>query len=298
MLITTRITVVGLGLMGGSLALALRGKCARVVGVDVDPRAVGLARERGAVDLATTEPAEGLSGADLVVLAVPVRASLALLEKLPAVARAPLAVMDLGSTKRDVVRTMAALPAGFDPIGGHPMCGREQSGMGQADARLFENAPFALTPLSRTSQDLRGLAEELVTAIGARPLFVDPDRHDRAVAAVSHLPYLTSVALVHSAETEGDPGVWELAGPGFRDSTRLAASDLTMMLDILGTNRDSALRQVASFQSALAALAALIGSGDERALSSLLAAGRERRLALFQPNAMDTPHVSNLWPGA
>lgn len=298
MLSSTHITIVGLGLMGGSLGAAMRGRCARITGVDVEPRAVAVALSRGAVEHGTTNLAEGVADADLVVLAVPVRASLRLLEELAGTVRQPLAVMDLGSTKRDVVTAMAGLPANFDPIGGHPMCGKERAGIEHADARLFDGAPFALSVLDRTSPKLRGLAEELVDAIGARPLFVDSERHDRLVSAVSHLPYLLSGALMRLAEAERDPRVWQLAGPGFRDTTRLAASDLTMMLDILATNRDFVLSHLSLMRSHLDDLASAINARDESALASLLTAGRDRRSTLFQRRPKEPRHDPSLWPGA
>ena len=147
---SSHIAIFGLGLMGGSLALALRDHCASVVGIDRDPAAVALARQKKAVDTASLEPTAFLSRCDLVILAVPVLAIIETLEKLPAWHKGNPVVMDLGSTKVQVVNAMEQLPARFDPIGGHPMCGKEKLSLENADPLLYYNAPFALTPLPRT----------------------------------------------------------------------------------------------------------------------------------------------------
>lgn len=283
MLTDTRVTIVGLGLMGGSLSRALRGKCAGLAGVDVKPEVVTRAVREGFVDQASTELAKGLAGADLCILAEPVRAILDTLEGIAELTKGPLAVMDLGSTKRDVVRAMQALPSQVDAIGGHPMCGKEHAGLEHADGALFQGAAFALTPSTRTSEGLRALAQELVAAVGARPIFMDAERHDRLVGAISHLPYLSSSLLVELAQAVDDPGVWDLAGPGFRDSTRLAASDTTMMMDILMTNRDVVLAWLGRYKQLLSSLEETLQSGDEAVLATRLQSSQARRASIFQP---------------
>jgi prephenate dehydrogenase len=259
-----RVAVVGLGLMGGSLALALRGKCAELVGIDPDPAARSLARERDVVDRASGDPADLLPGADLVVLAAPVQAILRLLEGLPAWHPGAAVVFDLGSTKRQIVRAMAALPGRFDPLGGHPMCGSEKSGLAHARADLYLEAPFALCALERTSARALALGAALAQAVGARPLWLDPVTHDRWAAATSHLPYLVACALALSAPPEARP----LVGPGFTGASRLAAASPTVMLDILQTNPDEALQALIRFQAQLARLEAALRGGDWQALQA------------------------------
>jgi prephenate dehydrogenase len=187
--------------------------------------------------------------------------------------------MDLGSTKAHVVDRMAALPDHVQPLGGHPMCGKEVSGIEAADTALYRGHTFVLTPLPRTSEATLALGRALVQAIGGRPLILSPERHDRLVAAISHLPYLLACALVGTADATGstDPLVWDVAASGFRDTSRLAASDVTMMLDILLTNREPVLEALETCDRQLHHLIRLIGSTDEKGLRAVLAAARERK---------------------
>ena len=158
----SRVVVWGLGLMGGSLALSLKGKCRGLVGIDADPATVKMAREREIVNTAwlvdevQAHPENALAGADLIVLATPVRAILAVLEQLPALCPGPAVVVDLGSTKQQIVAAMDRLPERFDPVGGHPMCGKEKFSLAYAEAEMYQGAPFALVGLERTTQRGRG----------------------------------------------------------------------------------------------------------------------------------------------
>ncbi len=242
---TLRIGFFGLGLMGGSLALALRPHCAEIHACDADAHTRALAE--GVVNSVCAHPADLLPRIDLLILAAPVRTNLRLLADLPRLWDAPLMVLDIGSTKRLVVEAMQSMPARFDPLGGHPMCGKEVSGLAHADPAMFRDAPFAFTPLERTSPRLRSLAQSLAERIGARPLWLDAATHDRWVAATSHLPYLVATALKEATPAEAAP----LIGPGFRSTTRLAASNPVMMGDILHTNREPILQALARFRAQL-----------------------------------------------
>ncbi len=273
-----RVAIVGLGLIGGSLALALRGRCARLLAVERDPDARALAQARSVVDEVSEAPERILPQADVVVLATPVQAIVELLARLPEWHPGPAVVLDVGSTKTAIVAAMAALPPRFDPVGGHPMAGKETSGLAQAEAGLFRGAPFALTPLPRTTGRAKALAAALVESVGARALWLDPLTHDRWVAAVSHLPYLVSLALTLATPAEAAV----LLGPGFRSTSRLAASSPRMMGDILSTNREAVLAALAGFEQRLAALRAALQAGDEPALEALLAQGPARRAALLR----------------
>jgi prephenate dehydrogenase len=271
-----RVVVYGLGLMGGSLALALRNSCASLTAIDPDPATRHLATSQQIVDLILAEPPTAGLPADLVILAAPVRANLALLARLGDLHPGPAVVLDLSSTKAHIVQAMARLPERFDPIGGHPMCGKETGSLAYAEAALFQDAAFALTPLERTSSAARALAEALVRQVGARPLIIEAETHDRWVAATSHTPYLLASALAAATPVEAAP----LVGPGFRSTARLAASERRMMLDILLTSRTQVLRQLAAVQGRLADLQAALELGDEKALWSLLEAGARRHAAL------------------
>jgi prephenate dehydrogenase len=276
--VDTRVAIVGLGLMGSSLAGALRGQCRSVVGVARRTETIEMALARGLVDRGTTDLAGGVGQADVVVLAVPVRVILRLLDEIGALLAGGCLLMDVGSTKAHIVARMATLPGHVQPLGGHPMCGKEVSGIRGADPALYQGRTFVLTPLPRTSEAALALGLALVEAVGARPLVLDPDRHDRLVAAVSHLPYLLACALVSTAEATAtaDPAAWAVAANGFRDTSRLAASDVTVMLDILLTNREPVLEALDICEAQLRHLARLVGSGDENGLRSVLAAVRDR----------------------
>jgi prephenate dehydrogenase len=179
---------------------------------------------------------------------------------------------------------MAALPPHVEPIGAHPMCGKEASGFDSADANLYRNAAFVLTLLERTSPQTLALAESLAKTIGARPIVLDAERHDRIVAAISHLPFALATSLMALADemARADDLIYTLAASGFRDASRLAASDTTMMLDILMTNRDNVASMIRACSHRLNELADLIETGEESALlAHLESAAASRRHLKF-----------------
>lgn len=283
LLASTQVVVLGLGLMGGSLALGLRRRAAAVLGLDPDPEARRLALARGAVERAEARLAPLLAGEapeTLLILAAPLGAILDWLERLPQELPGGARVLDLGSVKLPVLRAMQALPEGFDPLGGHPMCGREVGGMANAEAGLFGGATFALTPLERTSARLRALAGELVQALGAQPLWLRAETHDAWVAATSHTPYLLANTLAAATPAEARP----LVGPGFRSASRLAPTPLSMMGDVLRLNRDQILPQLRRVQARLAALESALEARDWPAVQALLEAGAEQYRALVSEN--------------
>ena len=273
-----RVAILGLGLMGGSLAMALHGRCARLLGIDPDPATLALAEQLGLADRLSQDPAILLPGADLVVLAAPVGSILRLLGDLPRLHPGRAVVLDLGSTKTGVVRAMAALPPRFEPVGGHPMCGKERSSLAEAEAQLYQGATFALTSLSSTTPRARSLAEELVRGVGAQPLWLEAETHDRWVAATSHLPYLVACALAAATPEETGP----MVGPGFRSTARLAASPTSVMLDVLSTNRANLLEAIGRFRLHLDQIEACLVDVEARPgeLAQVLdqAAGRQRQL--------------------
>lgn len=273
-----RIVIVGLGLMGGSLALACKhaGIGRSLTGVTRRAETAQQALAMGAVDHATTDLAAGVRDADVVVLAAPVRTVLRHLQQLRGLPLDPCLLLDLGSTKRAIVQAMAGLPPQVQPVGCHPMCGKETSGLAVAEATLYRGAPWVLTPLSRTSSAALERVRDLALAIGARPLVLDAERHDRLVAAISHVPYALATALVLATAELGaeDDMVWQLAASGFRDTSRLAGSDVDMMLDILLTNRAAIGEALQRTSAQLARLADRLAHADEAALREMLTAAR------------------------
>jgi prephenate dehydrogenase len=276
------VCIVGLGLMGGSLALAWRatGWPAHVIAVNRSRPALEAALAAGAIEAGTTDLAEGVGAADVVVLATPVRTILQLLPEVGRLTRPGTLIMDLGSSKQQICTALAALDEHLQVIGAHPLCGKETAGFGAADAGLYRDRPFVLCPLPRTSPASVMLAERLALAAGARTLIADPLEHDRAVAAISHLPYTLAAALTRSVALRGDALAWSLAASGFRDTSRLAAADVDMMLDILLTNRVAVLDWIDAFVHDLAGLREALVTEDEDGLRARLADAQAGRAAI------------------
>jgi prephenate dehydrogenase len=270
-----RVGIIGLGLMGGSLALAIKEACRSISGYDVDPDTITQALDRGIIH----RPIE-LRGdeVDLLILAAPVSAILDWIDRVPVVFSGEFHLIDLGSTKTQIVARMQTLPDRISPLGGHPMCGKETSGLAVADGNLYHGCSFALTPLDRTQPTTLNLAQELVGTLHARSRLLDPQQHDRAAAAISHLPYLISTSLVEAVVQLNDDAAWTLAASGFRDTTRLAASDVTMLLDILRSNRAEVLHALDGAQSSLQTVIDLIEREDWPQLRSKLEAARAKRV--------------------
>ena len=282
-LLTYTVAIVGLGLMGGSLGLALRGKVRRVIGIARRPETIQQALAMGAVDAAGST-LEAAAEADLIVLATPVSVIIRQIADIDRLAtagalREGVVVTDMGSTKAAICDAMAQLPANVQPVGGHPMCGKETSGLNVAEGSLYRDAPFILCPLPRTEPWATALVAGLAETVDACPLTLDPQHHDRLVAAISHAPYLASVAVFAAAAdlASGDPATWQLAASGFRSTTRLAGSDPGMMADILRTNRVAVLDQLDRLRSQLDQLARLVADQDDAALRQSLAAVQSKR---------------------
>ena len=271
-----RIGIVGLGLMGGSLALALREHAGRLVAIDPQPSVRQRALQDAVVDEVAEDFAVGVAGVDLLIFATPVRTTADLITQLPPIQLDGLMVMDLGSTKQAVVAAMDALPPRFAAVGGHPMCGKETPGLANATADLYRGQTFVLCRTQRTTAVAEETALRLVEAIGARPVFLVPSDHDRIVAEVSHLPYLVSAALMRAVGGEQE---WDISASGFRDTSRLAGSDTRMMLDILLTNRDEILTGLNHYRADLASLETLLQQADEAGLVDWLAEARLRHAA-------------------
>ncbi|MCB9422494.1 MAG: prephenate dehydrogenase [Ardenticatenaceae bacterium] len=263
-----RVCIVGLGLMGGSLALALRPFLAHLTIIDSNPETRTAAQELA--DVVTGDLAEGVKEAELVILATPVRTILRLLTQLPTVRPDGCLVMDLGSTKAEIGRVMEALPGSFAAIGGHPMCGKETAGFAAAAADLYRGQTFVLCENGRTTPQLTAIAYEIIETIGANPLLLPSQAHDNMVAATSHLPYLVSAALMQTAAAQNDDQLWQVSASGFRSTTRLAGSDPQMLLDILLTNGTAVLTQIEAYQTQLDEIKRVLTNGDEQELADWL----------------------------
>ena len=267
--------IIGCGLMGGSFALALRraGLVKRIVGYSKSPSTTERARQLGVIDVEAPSALLAVSGADIVLIAVPVAATEATFKAIKHLVTPQTLVMDVGSTKRDVVesarRALREQIGSFVPA--HPIAGKEVSGVEHADADLYSGKQVILTPIERTLTVQLQKAVDVWTALGCRVVQMSPESHDAAFAAVSHLPHLISFALMNAIA--GQPQAQDylsLAGPGFRDFTRIAASDPKVWRDIMLSNREELLAQSRIFQRSLQALELMISSGNTEALEGLI----------------------------
>ena len=276
----SKIAIIGLGLMGGSLALGLRGKCAAIYGIDPHPATLELALSQHIVDYADSDPAKLLPEVDLVILSAPVPAILTLLEQLPALTPNPCIVIDMGSTKKLIVESMSCLPERFDPIGGHPICGKEKLSLANAERTLYYAAPFLLTPLARTSPRALSAANQIIEALGAKGKILDAVEHDRILASTSHLPFLISSALALTTPEDVTPFV----GPGFKSTSRLAGTSSSMMLGVLQSNRENVLNALRGMQVELAQIESALSDGDFAKLESILNEAQSKYQELIHPS--------------
>lgn len=273
--------LIGCGLMGGSLALALKraGLVQRVVGFSPSERTRQTALELGVVDAAVTSAAQAAQGSDVIVIAVPVAATQPSFEAIREVISTHTLVMDVGSTKQDVI--LAAQVLGerlpcFVPA--HPIAGKEVAGVVHAEASLYAGKKVILTPTEASNPALCDKAQAIWQAVGSQVITMRADRHDAVFAAVSHLPHVIAFAAVNAlaAQPQADE-LLNMAGPGFRDFSRIAASDPAVWRDILLANRDEVLAQAKFFQAQMALLQTAIEQGDAQALTELIESARQTR---------------------
>lgn len=278
-----RLAVVGLGLLGGSVAKAVRerGLAREVVAVGRRIESLTAALSDGAVHRITTDLADGLAGADVVLLATPVATAEGLLPKVWQAAADGAVITDVGSTKGPIVRCAEALPAERSVafVGSHPMAGSELSGYGVSRADLFPGALVIVTPTERTDPLAVKRVSEFWEALGCRVSAMDPDDHDRAAAAVSHLPHLVAYALVE-AVARLNPSFFGVAARGFKDTTRIAASDARVWREIFLSNRAALGEALEAFRAALGELDRLVAEEDGERLELRLDEIRRRRSRL------------------
>jgi len=271
-----QVTIIGAGLIGGSLGLALKkfGLAAAVVGVGHRQASLDDALALGAVDRVVLDPAIGVRGSDLVVFATPVSLFRKTLESAgPALAPAAI-VIDVGSTKAAVVESMESLmPDGREFVGCHPIAGSERRGIAHARADLFSGAVCVVTPTDRTPADALGRVITTWARVGMTVRILSPGQHDRLLAEVSHLPHIVAASLVKAIGPEAE----SLAGPGWADTTRVASGDPALWRDILISNAAEVAAAIEKFQDTLAAFRDALRRGDAARLEALLAESKGRR---------------------
>lgn len=271
----TRAAVAGLGLIGGSLALALGAR-----GYDANPSVREAARRRG-IDVADSL-ADAVAGADVVVAAVPTEATMSLL--LEIARRAPGAVLtDAASLKRPIVEAAAGLPAGARFVGGHPMAGSHETGVEAASAGLFRGRPWILCRTARSDDASVAAVTELVRAAGARPVLLDAARHDGLMTWASHLPLAVASALVKASVGRGGMELSSVAGPGLLDSTRVAGQPAALALELALADPPALADAVEAVRAELAALSAALRAGDAAAVRAFLEEAAALRGSLGQP---------------
>ena len=270
-----KVAIVGMGLIGGSLALALRGKklVDSIVGIDLDAVQLERAIARGAVDHTTEDLLSGVNGADLLVLAIPVGSMASIVRQLAAHLSPGCVITDVGSTKKHIVRVIETIlsPSALF-VGGHPIAGREQSGMQAASEDLFTGARCILTPTSRTDRQAVDKIQALWNEIGCDVVIMDPENHDRIFAVVSHLPHVVAYALVGTMIDYEEKGgeILSYSAGGFRDFARVAASSPQMWRDIFLENREHILQALQSYLQVLEQIREMIQNRDEKSLEQWL----------------------------
>jgi prephenate dehydrogenase len=275
-----RVAIVGLGLMGGSMGLALRQAHAaqQVAGYDLGRGVSEQARRMGAIDQAHNALADAVRGADLIILATPVGAMRSLLQDMATMASPGAVITDVASTKSQVINWAEEfLPGNIYFVGGHPMAGKEISGVEAADPTLFQGRIYCLTPTKKTSPAALNKVATMIETLGGRVRFLEPAEHDGQVAQVSHLPFIASAALmttVTESSSWGDSSL--LASTGFRDTTRLAAGNPEMYRDICLTNSEAVVRALDDYMATLRTFREQIAARDPR-LNELFAHAQELR---------------------
>jgi prephenate dehydrogenase len=278
----TQLGLIGCGLMGGSFAVALKraGLVKRIVGYSKSPSTTERAKKLGVIDVAAESALLAVSGSDIVLIAVPVAATEITFKAIRHLVEPGVLFMDVGSTKRDVVdaarRVLRERVASFVPA--HPIAGKEASGVHNADPDLYAGRQVIITPLPQNPPGLVQKATDVWAALGAQVLHMTAENHDAAFAAVSHLPHLLAFAYFSSVLNQPlGRDFLALAGPGFRDFTRIAASSPEIWRDILVANREEVLKQSLSFRRALDALEHVMREGNADALEGLIRGPAEAR---------------------
>jgi prephenate dehydrogenase len=281
--------IIGCGLMGSSFALAMKraGLVKRIVGYSKSPSTTARALQLGVIDVEAASALQAVSGSEIVLIAVPVAAIEGTFKAIKHMITPDMLIMDVGSTKSDVVdaaqRLLGSLVGTFVPA--HPIAGKEVSGVENADVNLYSGRQVILTPIGRTLTEQLSRAQSIWTALGCKIKSMSPEAHDAAFAAVSHLPHLLAFAMMNSIKSQDQAEDFlSLAGPGFRDFTRIAASDPEMWHDIFMANRVQMTLQIDQFKQTLDLLASMIAHNDSRSLEASLTVASTARKTWHLPS--------------
>jgi prephenate dehydrogenase len=279
-----KITVLGVGLIGGSFALGMKrkGLCLHVCGFGRTRKNLEKAKARGIIDSFETDPADACRDADLVFFSTPVGSFVDLAKRCSSAFKKGAIVTDAGSVKGGLVAEMEEImPKGVHFIGGHPIAGSDRTGIESADAGLFLNAKCIVTPTRRSEEAALTKVSDLWKALGSTVVRMDPGEHDRVYAAVSHLPHLLAYSLM-STIAEVDPTYLEFSGQGFRDMTRIAASSQELWRDICVLNRENLIEMISVFQQHLDSLSRYLRTSDTDSLEREFGKARTLRESIGQ----------------
>lgn len=295
----SRIAILGVGLIGGSLGMAVKkdGLAQHVMGFDVSAEILARAQELHAIDDGTLALEHAVKDADLIVLAAPISVNCALAERIRPYVKPHTLVTDVGSTKSQVVTScQAALGPNITFIGGHPMAGAETAGVDAADPYLLENAVYVLTPTSDVDSAVVDRLTQFVSRLGAKPVTMDPAEHDLVVAAVSHLPHLAASSLVNTAAAveEQSPLTLMLAAGGFRDTTRIASGDPRLWRDICFSNKEKLLEVISLFRSMVERMEQDITAEDDMGFLKSLADAKTVRDTIPRKLKGYWPHLDEV----
>lgn len=287
-----KISIIGLGLIGGSIGLAIKRTSpqTQITGVDVNAENIQIAIRRKAIDKGTIDLKTGVSEADIIFLATPINTMYEVVPQIIPYLKKQAIVTDVGSCKTEIINTLEKiLPSDCYFVGGHPMAGSEQAGMANADPYLLENAVYVLTPTQNTNQHAVLVLKQLIETMGANVITMDPARHDLIVAAVSHLPHLIAVNLVNTVGeyAEQDELTLMLAAGGFRDTTRIAMGHENVWTDIFRNNAETLLQVLKNFNNNLAKFESLIANDSYLELKQSIAKARQiRRQIPLKPKGL------------
>jgi len=276
-----KIAIIGVGLIGGSLGLAVKAKglAREVVGIGHHKHSIDRALWLGAIDRGTLDPSEGVAGADIVVLATPILSMAGLVKRAIPRLKNGCIVTDVGSTKSQLVKEMEGiLPKGIHFVGGHPMAGSEKRGVEQARKDLFENSVCIVTRTAATDTGSFDTVGRLWKALGASVVALSPPAHDRIVSFISHLPHMVAFTMLASVDDRS----LRFASSGFSDATRIASSDADIWKDIAISNSGEILKSIAAFKKNLSVLESAIRRKDGKALERFFKKARARREKLTQ----------------
>lgn len=283
-----KIAIIGLGLIGGSIGLALKSPAAsrgiKIMGIPRREETIRAAIDRGAIDEGTTDHRQGTADADLIFVCTPINLILPVIREIAPVLKKGAVVTDVGSTKEEIVgRAEKLLPKGTYFVGGHPMAGKEEVKLESAEAGLFKDKVWVLAAGAKTNRQALQKVRDLVGLLGARVVEMDPKVHDLAVAGISHMPLAVAAALTNAIEEtkRGQPEMKLCAASGFRDTTRVASGDPVLGVDMFTTNRKAVLKMLSAFKKALSRLEDLIEEKDVDEIGKELKKAKDFRDSIY-----------------